>query len=87
MGSGKGYVVTVSRPDRRIGQKTPPLGAGCDWSDTSRPGAGKVTYTLRESGQQTVAAKLTLNVPVEPSLTYQEGESMQADFMSQGHRP
>ena len=62
VGSGKSYVVTVSRPDRRIGQKTLPLDASCGWSYTSRPGAGKVTYTLRETGQQTVAAKLTLNV-------------------------
>ena len=62
VGSGKSYVVTVSRPDRRIGQKTLPLDASCGWSYTSRPGAGKITYTLRETGQQTVAAKVALNV-------------------------
>ena len=62
VGSGKSYVVTVSRPDRRIGQKTLSLDASCGWSYTSRPGAGKITYTLRQTGQQTVAAKITLNV-------------------------
>lgn len=62
VGNGKSYVVTVSRPDRRIGQKTLPLDSSCSYSYTSKPGAGKITYTLRESGQSTVASKITLNV-------------------------
>jgi len=62
VGSGKSYVVEVSRPDRRIGQKTLPLDSSCSYSYTSKPGVGKITYTLRETGQDTVASKITLNV-------------------------
>ncbi|WP_407572894.1 DUF937 domain-containing protein [Deinococcus altitudinis] len=62
VGSGKSYVVEVSRPDRRIGQKTLPLDSSCSYSYTSKPGVGKITYTLRETGQDTVATKITLNV-------------------------
>jgi len=62
VGSGKSYVVEVSRPDRRIGQKTLPLDSSCSYSYTSKPGVGKITYTLRATGQDTVASKITLNV-------------------------
>ena len=62
VGSGKSYQVTVSRGSRTVGRKTLALGAGCGWSYTSRPGKGRVTYTLRESGQSAVAGRVTLDV-------------------------
>ena len=61
-GSGKSYVVTVSRGTRQVGQKTLLLDASCGWSYTSRPGPGRITYTLRESGQGIVAGTVTLTV-------------------------
>lgn len=61
-GSGKSYVVTVSRGGRQIGRKVLPLDAGCGWSYTSRPGAGRITYALKESGQGAAARTVTLNV-------------------------
>jgi Bacterial protein of unknown function (DUF937) len=61
-GSGKSYVVTVSRGTRQIGQKVLPLDANCGWSYTSKPGAGRITYALKESGSSTAARTVTLNV-------------------------
>lgn len=61
-GSGKEYVVTVSRGARQVGQKTLPLSATCGWSYTSRPGPGRVTYTLRQSGRTAVVGTVTLTV-------------------------
>jgi len=62
VGSGKSYTVTVSRGDRKIGSKGLPLDSSCSYSYTSKPGVGRVTYTLKETGQGTVASKITLNV-------------------------
>ena len=61
-GSAKSYTVTVSRGSRQIGQKVLPLDASCGWSYTSKPGAGRITYALKESGQSAVARTVTLNV-------------------------
>ena len=55
-------MVTVSRGTRQVGQKTLLLDASCGWSYTSRPGPGRITYTLRESGQGIVAGTVTLTV-------------------------
>ncbi len=62
VGSGKAYEVTVSRGSRTVGRKTLTLGAGCSWSYTSRPGQGRITYTLRESGERAVVGRVTLDV-------------------------
>ena len=62
VGSGKSYIVTVSRGDRKIGSKTLPLDSSCSYSYTSKPGMGRVTYTLEEAGQSAVASRITLNV-------------------------
>jgi len=62
VGTGKSYTVTVSRGDRKIGSKGLPLDTSCSYSYTSKPGVGRVTYTLRETGQSAVARRITLNV-------------------------
>jgi Bacterial protein of unknown function (DUF937) len=62
VGSGKSYTVTVSRGTRKIGSKVLPLDRSCSYSYTSKPGVGRVTYTLKEDGQTTVASKITLKV-------------------------
>jgi Bacterial protein of unknown function (DUF937) len=62
VGSGRNYTVTVSRGARKIGSKVLPLDGSCSYSYTSKPGVGRVTYTLKENGQATVASKITLNV-------------------------
>lgn len=62
LGSGKSYTVTVSRGDRKIGSKGLLLDRSCSYSYTSKPGVGRVTYTLRETGQSTIARTITLNV-------------------------
>jgi Bacterial protein of unknown function (DUF937) len=61
-GSGKSYTVTVSRGARQIGQKVLPLDASCGWSYTSNPGAGRISYALKESGQNEVERTITLDV-------------------------
>jgi len=62
VGSGKSYSVTVSRGARKIGSKVLPLDSSCGYSYTSKPGVGRVTYTLKETGQTTDASTITLNV-------------------------
>ena len=55
-------MVTVYRGARKIGAKALPLDSSCSYSYTSKPGRGRITYTLKESGQSGVAQKITLNV-------------------------
>ena len=62
VGSGKSYTVTVMRGERKIGSKVLPLDATCSYSYTSKPGAGKVTYMVAQTGAADVANKVTLTV-------------------------
>jgi len=62
VGSGKSYSVTVRRGERKIGSKVLPLDSSCGYSYTSKPGIGRVTYTLKENGQAAIARTITLNV-------------------------
>ncbi len=57
--------MTVSKGAKQIGQKILPLSSNCAWSYLSRPDPGRITYTLhtlRETGQTTVARRITLNL-------------------------
>ncbi len=62
VGSGKSYTVTVTRDDRKIGSKVLPLDGTCSYSYTSKPGKGKVTYSVAPTGSADVAGKITLTV-------------------------
>ena len=62
VGSGKSYTVTVMRGERKVGSKVLPLDATCGYSYTSKPGAGKVTYMVAQTGSADVASKVTLTV-------------------------
>lgn len=62
VGSGRSYRITVSRGARTVGSKLIALDPGCGWSYTSRPGVGRVSYTVRPSGRSQTAARITLIV-------------------------
>ena len=62
VGSGKSYTVTVMRGERKIGSKVLPLDSTCGYSYTSKPGVGKVTYMVAQTGAADVASKVTLTV-------------------------
>lgn len=65
-GSGKGYTVTVKRGDRTIGTKLLPLDGACGWGYNSRPGAGSVSYEIREIGATADSTpKQVLNITVQ----------------------
>jgi len=66
VGSGQGYSITVKRGDRIIGRKQLPLSAACGWSYLSDPGAGSITYEVRQSGKpETDPALSTINLNVQ----------------------
>lgn len=66
VGSGQGYSVTVKRGTRVIGTKNLPLSAACGWSYLSDPGAGSITYEVRESGKPATEPPLsTINLNVQ----------------------
>lgn len=59
VGMGQGYRVTVKRGTRTIGTKNLPLSAACGWSYLSDPGAGSITYEVREAGKPATEAPLS----------------------------
>lgn len=66
VGSAKSYTVTVKRGDRVIGRKDLPLSAACGWSYLSNPGAGQITYEVRDSGTDATSAPLAaINLTIQ----------------------
>jgi NADH-quinone oxidoreductase subunit N len=59
VGTARSYTVTVKRGDRLIGSKALPLSPACGWSYLSNPGAGEITYEVRETGADATSAPLT----------------------------
>lgn len=65
VGSARSYTVTVKRGERVIGSKELPLSQACGWSYLSNPGAGEITYEVRETGKESEPALSTINLNVQ----------------------
>lgn len=61
-GKGAGYSITIKRGERVIGSKDLGLDATCEWSYQSNPGAGGITYEVRELGGGALLSTINLNV-------------------------
>ena len=59
VGSAGSYTVTVRRGDRVIGTKELRLSKACGWSYLSNPGAGEITYEVRETSADVTSTPLT----------------------------